>query len=181
MQEVYLISTDNAVKIGISSNITKRLLQLQTGNPIPLSLIGTISCVNAKKKEKELHTQYLSHKLKGEWFDLKIVDEIIATHLTSYNHNYKFEVTSAERYDIIDNAGDSAFMLYQYFLRMAAIPDAPMEDDNAAKYFSWSKRKVANNRKLLEALGYFKKITYCSRKGKRSVTYYLTKPRVEKA
>ena len=93
----------------------------------------------------------------------------------------KFEVTSAERYDIIDNAGDSAFMLYQYFLRMAAIPDAPMEDDNAAKYFSWSKRKVANNRKLLEALGYFKKITYCSRKGKRSVTYYLTKPRVEKA
>jgi len=93
----------------------------------------------------------------------------------------KFEVTDYERYDIITNAGDSAFMLYQYYLRMAATPDAPMEDDNAATYFSWSKRKAATNRKLLEALGYFKKITYCSRKGKRSVTYYLTKPRVEKA
>ena len=92
----------------------------------------------------------------------------------------KYEVNADERHDILQNAGDQALLLYQYYLRMAAIPDSTIEDTDAMNYFGWSKAKVARNRRALEKLNYFRKITYTSSNGRRSVTYYLTKDRVEK-
>lgn len=93
----------------------------------------------------------------------------------------KYEVNKEERLDILTNSNEIALLLYQFYLRMAAIPDAFMEDKDAAAYFQWSVRKVATARKALEKLGYFKRITYSSSTGKKSVTYYLTKERVAKA
>ena len=90
----------------------------------------------------------------------------------------KYEVNRKEREDILHNIGDSAFMLYQYYLRMAAIQDSFMEDSDASAYFGWAIRKVARNRKALEKAGYFKRIAYSSACGKKSITYYLTKERV---
>ena len=92
----------------------------------------------------------------------------------------KYEVQQKERLDILDNAGDQALLLYEFYLRMAAIPDATMEDSDVRRYFKWDLQKVARNRRALEKLNYFRKITYTSSNGRRSVTYYLTKDRVEK-
>ncbi len=93
----------------------------------------------------------------------------------------KYEVQEKERREILTSMGDATLLLYQYYLRMAAIPDATMEDSDAARYFDWSIRKVADNRKKLEKNGYFKKKTYKETTGNtRSITYYISKDAVNK-
>ena len=90
----------------------------------------------------------------------------------------KYEVQQEEKDDILTTLNDQAFMLYQYYLRMASIEDSFMEDSNAASYFKWKLQKVSRTRKLLEKAGYFKKITYTSNTGNKSITYYISKDRV---
>ena len=90
----------------------------------------------------------------------------------------KFEPSDRERLDILKQANEQAFLLYQYYLRMASIGEQSMEDSAAAEYFNWSTRKVATARKALEKLGYFKRIIYTSSTGKKSVTYYVDKETV---
>ena len=93
----------------------------------------------------------------------------------------KFEVSKKEREDILSNLGDSALLLYQFYLRMASIPDASMEDSDAAIYLLWNIRKVRRIRKQLENEGYFRKITYRANSGKKVCTYYISKESVDKS
>lgn len=90
----------------------------------------------------------------------------------------KYEVTSKERKNILINLGDSSLLLYQFYLRMAAIPDASMEDVAAAEYLFWSIRKVRSIRKRLEKSGYFRKIIYKASSGKKTITYYISQDSV---
>lgn len=70
---VYVISSDSAIKIGVTTNIQSRLASLQTANPEPLTVACAIRCVDesaAHALEKHLHNRYRAFKLKGEWFDI---------------------------------------------------------------------------------------------------------------
>lgn len=60
----------SAVKIGFSTDVAKRLKQLQTGSPQRLVLEMMI--VGTHALEAELHRRLKYHKvhLRGEWFDL---------------------------------------------------------------------------------------------------------------
>ena len=87
----------------------------------------------------------------------------------------KYEPTNEERQDIIQTLSDSAFMLFQYYLRMATIPDSIMEDINAATYFHWDISKVSRLRRALEKENYFRRITFTANSGKKSTTYYIGK------
>lgn len=60
--------TNNAIKIGRSSQIRKRLGQLQTGNVDELELMGWITPSDDKKVERSLHQIYANHRVRGEWF-----------------------------------------------------------------------------------------------------------------
>jgi hypothetical protein len=53
------------VKIGRSSNITKRLAQLQSASAEPVALLHTI----AGDVEAELHEKLSRHRVRGEWFN----------------------------------------------------------------------------------------------------------------
>lgn len=85
---VYLISDpkSNAVKIGRSDNPMKRVGELQTGNPNPLSLL---SCFAAEPSvEQTIHKHLEKYSLNGEWFaDCDEVMDIYYTYLT--NCRYK--------------------------------------------------------------------------------------------
>lgn len=94
---------------------------------------------------------------------------------------HRYEVLTKERSDILTLANNQALLLYEYYLRMASIPDAPMEDVDASEYFGWSASKVTRARLALEKLGYFKKIIYKSSAGKKTITYYVSKDAVAKA
>jgi T5orf172 domain len=68
MGYVYFIenSLEDAIKIGFSSNVTKRLKTLQVSSSSKLVLLKKIR--GSSNKEKELHQKFLPIRLSGEWF-----------------------------------------------------------------------------------------------------------------
>lgn len=71
---VYFIRTKdhlNLIKIGYTSDISKRLETLQTGSSVPLILlyeIKDLSRLQAQTVERQLHTLFQYCRCKGEWF-----------------------------------------------------------------------------------------------------------------
>lgn len=59
------------VKIGVASNIERRLATLQTGNHRELLLLAAIKCEtkhDAYRLESMFHRMLKRHKMRGEWF-----------------------------------------------------------------------------------------------------------------
>ena len=69
-QYIYLITDCRHYKLGIAKNVEKRKRQLQTGTPNKLVIEACYPVIDARKKEKYLHTKYASKKRQGEWFSL---------------------------------------------------------------------------------------------------------------
>jgi len=67
---IYLINVvgTNYYKIGVTQNINKRLIQLQTSNPMSLNLIHNF--VGGYKTEFYLHKLFFNYQVKNEWFEL---------------------------------------------------------------------------------------------------------------
>lgn len=75
---VYFIScgskNNKSVKIGIAKDPTKRILDLQIGNPAILKLDSTIECRSRKHAhnlEGWLHKCFSEYHIRGEWFKEK--------------------------------------------------------------------------------------------------------------
>lgn len=68
LANVYFIKEpiSGAIKIGIAADVKYRLQRLQTAHPYPLELIG--HCPGGIKLERELHAEFSSQRLSGEWF-----------------------------------------------------------------------------------------------------------------
>lgn len=66
---VYLVGTQQArpVKIGVASNVEARVVELQTGSPLPLYLIWKTRGGGAL--ERDLHDRFAPYRIHGEWFD----------------------------------------------------------------------------------------------------------------
>ena len=65
--QTYAIADGMCIKVGKSHNVSARLAQLQTGNPRPLMLIGTLE----GNRESEVHALLESRcrRMAGEWFE----------------------------------------------------------------------------------------------------------------
>lgn len=61
---------NNAYKIGMSKNPTKRLKQLQTGNSNKLYLLASFK--SNQYLEKFLHKLLSFDNIRGEWFELTV-------------------------------------------------------------------------------------------------------------
>lgn len=61
------------VKIGFTTNVGARLVELQTGNAFPLRVLATFqgSC----EIEHALHARFAEHRVRNEWF--RLVPEIV--------------------------------------------------------------------------------------------------------
>lgn len=67
---IYLVwakGTDK-YKIGSSAYPERRIKDLQTGSPIPLSLIAVKEVETPEKEERKLHKLWAKHRAHGEWF-----------------------------------------------------------------------------------------------------------------
>lgn len=68
---VYLIRAENGpIKIGVTSNIEKRVQQLTAIIPLEIELLFIIKSDNALALEASLHSEYSDRRIKGEWFRL---------------------------------------------------------------------------------------------------------------
>lgn len=68
---VYFIASGEAVKIGHSSNVTRRLATFQTGAADTLRLLHAIPEVDLADRldiEADLHRRFEDSRLRGEWF-----------------------------------------------------------------------------------------------------------------
>lgn len=65
---IYFIQMDRIgpIKIGFTTDIKNRLLQLQTANPYPLNLL--LYYPGEIEDEKEIHAGFREMRLEGEWF-----------------------------------------------------------------------------------------------------------------
>jgi predicted GIY-YIG superfamily endonuclease len=79
---VYIISSgkNGPVKIGKAANVEERVLDLQTGNPIKLILLAKIhakSHSHAMFMEKRFHEAFKKHRIRGEWFSKRILNNMM--------------------------------------------------------------------------------------------------------
>jgi hypothetical protein len=63
---VYFIQAGDTVKIGTSTDISRRFRTLRTMSPLPIELLGAIP--GGRAEEAELHREWAPLRLHGEWF-----------------------------------------------------------------------------------------------------------------
>lgn len=68
---VYFIHSANGLtKIGVASDVKKRLHTLNTASPVELELLFYFEPKDAKRTETYLHKVFAHKRIKGEWFNL---------------------------------------------------------------------------------------------------------------
>jgi len=65
----YRISNPH-MKIGWTTDLRGRLISIQTGSPVELSIMGYIETEEPKKLERYFHTLFKKDRKHGEWFDV---------------------------------------------------------------------------------------------------------------
>ena len=72
--KVYFIKCENAVKIGYTTDVERRLIQLQTSSPSEMVLLYAFEA--EPECEKRLHRKFRKHSIRNEWFCL--CDDILS-------------------------------------------------------------------------------------------------------
>ncbi len=72
-KHLYIIQSDvtGAIKIGVSKNPQKRLLQLQTGSPYKLKLLTVLKGKGTLERSLHDYLKPYKYACKGEWFDFE--------------------------------------------------------------------------------------------------------------
>lgn len=68
---VYAVGTDwqSPIKIGVASNVERRLERLQSGNHVTLSALWeSMALEDAFAVEAALHERFAEYRIRGEWF-----------------------------------------------------------------------------------------------------------------
>lgn len=63
------------IKISATKNLAAHLQALVANNPFPVYLLGWITVDDPEKLERQLHTQFASQRIKGDWF--QVTDELV--------------------------------------------------------------------------------------------------------
>jgi len=85
----------------------------------------------------------------------------------------KYFISGRERKQLIQELGDAACMLYEYYLRMASKGDEPLTDEAASDYFGWNIHKAKRNRLALIRAGWFRQVRSTYSDGRRGMTLYI--------
>lgn len=80
---VYFLNSDFGIKIGCTSNLTKRLKLFVVKLPFETSIHSFVKCTDYSKLESLLHTHLKHKRINGEWFnltedDFKEIDVILS-------------------------------------------------------------------------------------------------------
>jgi len=92
MAYVYFIRAGIYTKIGVAKNVSRRLEQLQTGNPLELRLTAAVKLPSIKSAyhfEGLLHSELMDRHKHGEWFYIKSAR--IKDIISKYSESEKFE------------------------------------------------------------------------------------------
>ncbi len=62
------VGADGPIKVGITGDITRRVSNLQMGNPIGLRVRAAVKMIGADRAESFLHDFFREEHIRGEWF-----------------------------------------------------------------------------------------------------------------
>ena len=65
---VYIIKCGGYFKIGVASDLPRRLSSIRCSNPFPIALYGARITSKPKKIESEIHRRLNKYHIHGEWF-----------------------------------------------------------------------------------------------------------------
>ncbi|WP_461091355.1 GIY-YIG nuclease family protein [Spirosoma gilvum] len=87
---VYLLHAAGRYKIGISTNIDKRIAAIQNGCPYPVTLIAksrpeSLVLESARSIESKIHSDLAEFRVVGEWFSLS--HSSVVELISKYNLN----------------------------------------------------------------------------------------------
>lgn len=88
MPTVYFVKAGDAVKIGYSNNIKRRMMKFQTGNHFSLQLLLEIPVPNFKEAhllERNLHKWFRAYRIRNEWFKYSSLMESVIEEIKSGN------------------------------------------------------------------------------------------------
>lgn len=66
----YQVGSEAICKLGFTSNIKRRVNELQVGNHSKLSIMGTNLIKEANKFERFVHRAFKEQRIRGEWYKL---------------------------------------------------------------------------------------------------------------
>jgi hypothetical protein len=75
------------IKIGVTTDMPKRLRDLQAANPYPLQLLGMV--IGGRVMESALHKRFASTRTNGEWFGYSAELRGFISELMSLQHRAK--------------------------------------------------------------------------------------------
>ena len=87
------------IKIGYAKNINERLLQLQTGNPLKLTVVAKIPVDTEKEAqhmENWFHDRFRKKRLRGEWFKGSIKVKAIESGLVNIKDDKSWDEVRRE-------------------------------------------------------------------------------------
>jgi len=86
----------------------------------------------------------------------------------------RYYLDADERRALIEDCGDAAVLLFEYYIRLSSIKDLkPITDQTTADYFGWTKDKVRRLRRALVNKNWFRSSSFRHSNGIKGVTYYL--------
>ena len=91
-----MLSDDGNVKIGVSSNISNRISQIELCKHI-IKTFSTEMCSNAYSIESKVHEILQEHKTHGEWFNVEF-DIAVNIVKNIFSSNAKYKIESYEKY-----------------------------------------------------------------------------------
>lgn len=74
---VYIARAGDALKIGFSATVKKRMTALAASCPIPIELLHTFFGNDARAVEFALHIAMAEYRRNGEWFDEKCLPQAL--------------------------------------------------------------------------------------------------------
>lgn len=92
----------------------------------------------------------------------------------------KYPLKNKERKDLIKEVGVHGLVLFEYYLRLAAVGTRLITDEAAAEYFGWNIHTAARWRRALVKAGWFH-ATRLKGDGQTGYVYYLGKEETKKA
>jgi hypothetical protein len=78
---IYVLRSDNLVKIGFSDDLRHRVTAIISMVPVPVEFVGHMP--GDREIEAHLHNRFQAHRFSGEWFvetkEMRLVFEVILT------------------------------------------------------------------------------------------------------
>ena len=134
-------------KIGIASDIKRRMNNLQVGSAFELKIINIIyfdTIDEAHETERQYHSDLASKKVRGEWFEEKAVNDYLKGKKPDDNRVYMSDV--CPEFNIFD-----AFKLYE-ILMSSKTPEEAAERYNNEMPEYWKEYDRQNHTQYVHPL-----------------------------